>query len=78
VADFGLAKSTSGSSKNGFENRQFGGTKAYMTPELIMKLSYSPMAADLFAFGVVLFILKVGKMPFTTASSEDYFYRYII
>ncbi len=68
VADFGLAKPISASNGNGFENRQYGGTKAFMAPEIHLKLSYSPIGADLFALGVVLFAMRVGTMPFTQAT----------
>ena len=43
------------------------GTPNYMSPEINYKLPYSGQAADIFAAGVVLFILITGGFPFMKA-----------
>ena len=50
-----------------------------MAPELIEKRPYRGTSVDIFAAGVVLFIMATGTMPFDrSASTFDILYRYII
>ena len=77
MADFGLAGSISASDASGFEKGLFGGTASYMAPELHMRYPYSPQGADLFAMGVVIFVMVTGRMPFVKASFDDPHYHKI-
>jgi serine/threonine protein kinase len=38
-------------------------------------LRYNPKAADMFAFGVVMFALLMGKLPFEFGNREDRLYN---
>jgi len=35
------------------------------------------MVADIFALGVIVFILNTGRMPFESATIDDDIYKYI-
>ena len=49
------------------------GTPIYMSPELAKKQDHFGGAADVWALGVILFILLTGKMPFHGAYEDDLF-----
>ena len=77
VADFGLSGAISASDASGFEKSKFGGTPSYMAPELHMRYPYSPQGTDLFAMGVVIFVMTTGRMPFVKATFDDPHYHLI-
>ena len=55
------------------------GTKNYMAPELLEKRPYRGTCVDIFAAGVVLFVMNTGTWPFEKdASTNDSIYRYIV
>ena len=47
------------------------GTPHYMDPDLVKKAAYNGHAADVWALGVLLFILTTGKLPFYAAFESD-------
>ena len=49
------------------------GTPIYMSPEVAQKKDHLGGPADVWALGVILFILMTGKMPFHGAFEEDLF-----
>ena len=49
-----------------------------MAPEILLKQPYQGQVTDLFALGIILFILYKGNPPFTLASSDDSFYKLIV
>lgn len=53
----------------------FCGTPSYMSPDIITR-NYSGQSADVWALGVLLFIMLCGKFPFK-ASSDDELFRKI-
>ena len=53
------------------------GSQGYMAPEIKISKSYDRISADVFALGVVLFILEFGGPPFEEASASDPLYRRI-
>ena len=69
LADFGL------SSKYSPKTHTLVGTKGYMAPEFYDKKIYDSEKSDVFAFGVILFILVLGVPPFEHAVKEDRHYR---
>ena len=75
IIDFGMACDLSGSNGSGFSD-QFRGTKNYMAPEILGQVAYQPVMADLFALGVILYILHTGREPFRTATSSDNLYKF--
>ena len=59
LADFGLARSLDDDN----DSEKFSGTPAYMAPELIAGEA-SGFASDVFALGVTLFQMTLGRLPF--------------
>ena len=49
------------------------GTPIYMSPEIALKKEHMGGPADIWALGVILFILSTGKMPFHGAFEDDLF-----
>ena len=64
ICDFGFTKSLS-------ENlsQTYCGSKSYAAPEILMGQPYDPMKADVWALGVILYIMVTGKMPFDESKS---------
>lgn len=62
LVDFGLA-----GSKND-ESGEPGGTLDYMAPELF-SAKHSSVATDLYALGILMYRLAVGRMPFDSADA---------
>jgi calcium/calmodulin-dependent protein kinase (CaM kinase) II len=60
LADFGLAVEIKGNQKEWFG---FAGTPGYLSPEVIKKEKYG-RPVDIWACGVILYILLVGYPPF--------------
>jgi len=58
--------------------RQRLGTIGYMAPELIGNGEYVGQTNDIFACGVILFLMVVGHPPFQKASVQDMMYKFII
>jgi serine/threonine protein kinase len=55
----------------------YRGTFTYMAPEIKEGRTYSGLQADMFSFGVILFIIVQGIFPFKEARKEEYFYNLI-
>ncbi len=70
LADFGLASMTN-------QNESTKGTVNYMAPEIIAGQKYSGKCVDLFAAGIILFVMVSRSPPFHQASSKDGNYKYI-
>jgi len=49
-----------------------------MAPEILLKKPYQGQAVDLFALGVILFILYSGYPPFDEAHVKDKYYKLIV
>lgn len=64
IIDFGLAKVME-------ENvaRSFLGTRGYLAPEMLQRNSYDK-AVDIWALGVIVFVLLCGCLPFDDDSSK--------
>lgn len=73
LADFGAAARFSISDE--FKVRL--GTDSYLAPETFLDQSYNGKNVDLFACGVVLFIMVVGHYPFGKAHPDDKLYKLI-
>lgn len=67
IVDFGFACPLSGRDESGF-SRSVIGTPGYMAPEIIARQPYQGQVVDLFALGVILFILYSGHPPFGAAN----------
>ena len=49
------------------------GTPHYMDPDLVRKAPYNGPAADVWACGIILYIIMVGKLPFFGEFEADLF-----
>jgi serine/threonine protein kinase len=56
-----------------FKLTLFCGTPHYMCPDIVKKKEYNGHAADVWALGVILFILITGKVPFFAEFEADLF-----
>ena len=79
MADFGFAQKLE---EGELVNTYKGTKRGYMAPEIhsIRKNSekeYCPKCADVFALGVVLYALVMGRLPFELAVPEDRNYKFI-
>lgn len=71
IMDFGLARSTMGSSNAGLTQGMIVGTAAYMSPEQATgKADEIDHRSDLYAIGVMLFEMLTGEWPFDGAAIE--------
>ena len=77
IADFGFAGPTQGRDGSGLLRTQLG-TEAYVVPEILLHQPYSGVSADLFACGVILFILINQTPPFFSAKQSDRYYSYFL
>lgn len=69
IADFGFATALAGKDNSGML-RTILGTEGYMSPEIIAKQPYSGSAVDIFAAGVILFVMITGHPPFSKADPK--------
>lgn len=70
IADFGFSSSQA-------MNETKRGTDGYMAPEIYKGVKYSGQSVDLFATGIILFIMVAQHPPFTAASARDPHYKLI-
>jgi len=63
IVDFGFSAPLSGRDGGGALMTQLG-TQGYMAPEILDGLPYQGQVVDLFALGVILFIMHSGHPPF--------------
>ena len=69
LADFGLSKKVF--SENDFSN-EFGGSLAYTAPEILCCKPYNPMKADIWSFGVLVYYLSTGTLPFPMNNYQQF------
>lgn len=74
IADFGFAAPLEGRNGSGTLTTTLG-TLSYMAPEIICKKAYFGNSVDLFALGIILFILYAAHPPFVQATNEDPHYK---
>ncbi len=51
------------------------GTASYMSPEIIRKTEYNGFKSDIWALGVVLYVMLTGRFPFKAKTEKDLFAR---
>lgn len=69
VSDFGFSQG-----RNEMIHRKVG-TEGYMSPEIEENEGFFGEDADIFAAGVVLFIMTTGFQPFKSSRPDDIYYR---
>lgn len=74
IADFGFSAPILGRNKKGYLFTKLG-TRPYMAPEIHLDQPYTGEQVDLFAAGIVLFILISGSPPFSAAIPKDPYYK---
>lgn len=72
ITDFGLSKIFEGDQS--IMTTQHVGTRGFQSPEQRVNAPYS-YPTDIFAAGVILFILMTGYPPFEHAQATDYWYK---
>lgn len=75
LADFGFSCEIAGKDKSGVLRTKLG-TEGYMAPEIPTK-KYEGRSVDIFASGVILFIMYAGNPPFEKATPNDPYYKLI-
>ena len=73
LADFGFSCLVKGKDNSGILHTKLG-TEGYMAPEIPTK-NYEGTRVDIFAAGVILFIMYAGNPPFEKAAPNDPYYR---
>ena len=77
ICDFTLAKTFSEGSVVGVFYSHCG-TERYMAPEILEGKPYKGNTTDIFALGVMIFVMVTGVMPFyQKAVKNDQLYQYI-
>lgn len=70
IIDFGLAAPTQGKNGSGLLNTTLG-TYGYMAPEQHLGRAYEGAKVDIFALGVILFVMFSKHPPFNAAIPKD-------
>ena len=71
IIDFGFSIRT----QEDVNLKIFCGTSAYMSPEIVRKTEYNGFKADIWALGVVLYVLLTGRFPFKAKTEKELFMR---
>jgi serine/threonine protein kinase len=76
LADFGFSNIVAAaSSQSGKLMYTECGTPGYMAPEMFKSKGYDGMAADIWACGVILFIMLAGFPPFQKPADSDWWFN---
>merc|ERR1719361_544980 len=78
ITDFGLSKIDPTGNPNIKMSDWHVGTRGYQAPEILLRKKEYDLKVDVFAMGVVLFILLGGYPPFEHAKDSDEWYQFIV
>ena len=73
LLDFGLATCVkkSSSSSEAYKLTGYTGTRAYMAPEVALRLQYNEKV-DIYSFGILFWQILSGEVPFQNMSKEEH------
>lgn len=69
VGDFGFSRYFNANDPSTTFSRTFCGSDAYISPEVLHQKPYNPLLADIWACGVILFAMVIGRLPFEESGS---------
>ena len=69
IIDFGFSTCCSHEKKE----KIFCGTPSYMSPEIVSRVEYAGPQVDIWALGVVLYVLLCGCYPFKAKTDKELF-----
>lgn len=75
IADFGISKMLQPGEDQQTKLIETAGTPAFMCPEMCAGKSYSGTAADVWAFGATMFMLRFGQPPFVAEKVLQLYYK---
>jgi serine/threonine protein kinase len=78
IADFGLSSKLAGEDGQGNFTLRRVGSPPYWSPELMLNYEYSGVKADLYAMGIILFVLVFGCRPFVEAKLSDTLFHLLL
>lgn len=78
IADFALAKDIKGEDRKGNFCNYRVGAKQFWSPEMLNNLSYNGIQSDLYALGIILFIITFGSCPFNEAKIDDLYFSLLV
>ncbi|CAD8117371.1 unnamed protein product [Paramecium sonneborni] len=76
VSDLGFATFVGGHQGDGVL-ASFKGTISYMAPEILARQKYVGQSVDIFAAGIILFLMMTAQLPFKQANAKDQIYNLI-
>lgn len=73
LLDFGLATCVkkSSSSSESYKLTGYTGTRAYMAPEVALRLQYNEKV-DIYSFGILFWQIITGEVPFYNMSKDEH------
>ncbi|CAD8116343.1 unnamed protein product [Paramecium primaurelia] len=76
VSDLGFATFVGGNYGHGVL-ASFKGTISYMAPEILVRQKYVGQCVDIFAAGIILYLMMTAQLPFKQANAKDQLYNLI-
>ena len=70
LTDFGLSKESLYDDADGSKSYSFCGTVEYMAPEIVNRRGHGP-ASDWWSFGVLMYEMLTGTLPFHGSSRKE-------
>jgi serine/threonine protein kinase len=74
LTDFSHAATIRDRNVNGMLNDQIENLRSYRAPEMNLEADYFGDEVDVFALGVMLFVMLKGSSPFYSAEPSDHLY----
>ena len=75
ISDFALSRPIKGEDGKGNFRKYKAGSPWYWSPEMYTSSPYNGVQSDLYALGIILFVLTFGSWPFKHANLDDVNFR---